>query len=377
VALVVGTLMSVFLFGGSEIRRIGEISAGLPSLVLPTFSPDEIQLMILEGAVLGMLGCIDSLLTSVIADSLTQTEHNSNKELIGQGIGNIMSGLFGGLPGAGATMGTVVNIQTGAQTALSGLTRAVILAVVVIWAAGLTKEIPLAVLAGIALKVGIDIIDWKFLKRAHYLSIKTAAIMYCVLALTVFVDLIVAVGVGVFIANILTINRLAQIQEDKVKAIDHHEDEDAEILSEEGKELLKQANGQILILDLGGPMSFGAAKAITQRQTILDRYKALILDLTHVPLLGVTATLALEKLIDDAYRQSLDVYIVGSDGKIQKRLQRFNILDRIPHQNRVTTRVNALRQALGVLSDGIYPDSTTPVETMNGTAAAAQDNSLV
>ncbi|MGK7933902.1 MAG: SulP family inorganic anion transporter [Microcystaceae cyanobacterium] len=369
VALVVGTLMSVFLFGGSEIRRIGEISAGLPSLNFPTFSGEHIQLMLLEGAVLGMLGCIDSLLTSVIADSLTQTEHNSNKELIGQGIGNIVSGLFGGLPGAGATMGTVVNIQTGARTALSGLTRAVILAVVVIWAAGLTEQIPLAVLAGIALKVGIDIIDWKFLKRAHYLSIKTAAIMYCVMGLTVFVDLIVAVGVGVFVANILTINRLAQIQEDKVKAIDHHEDEEADILCEEGKDLLKQADGKILLLDLGGPLSFGAAKAITQRQTILDRYQALILDLTHVPMLGVTATLAIEKLIDDAYRQSLDVYIVGSDDKVKKRLQRFNILDRIPHQNRVKTRVNALRQALGVLNGGIYPDSPKPLETVNGAAS--------
>ncbi|MGK7942929.1 MAG: SulP family inorganic anion transporter, partial [Microcystaceae cyanobacterium] len=289
----------------------------------------------------------------------------------------------GGLPGAGATMGTVVNIQTGARTALSGMTRAAILAIVVIWAAGLTKTIPLAVLAGIALKVGIDIIDWKFLRRAHYLSLKTAAIMYCVMALTVFVDLIVAVGVGVFVANILTINRLAEIQEDKVKAIDHHEDEEAEMLCDEGKELLKQADGKILILDLGGPLSFGAAKAITQRQTILDRYQALILDLTHVPMIGVTATLALEKLIDDAYGQSLDVYIVGSDGKVKKRLQRFNILDRIPHQNRINSKLNALRQALGLLNGGIYPDtpstepSTEPTPVMNGSASESKNGSAV
>ncbi len=365
IALIVGTVVSLVFFGDSDIRRIGEITAGLPSFRMPFFSIDQIQLMIINGAVLGMLGCIDSLLTSVIADSLTQTEHNSNKELIGQGIGNIMSGLFGGLPGAGATMGTVVNIQTGAKTAVSGLTRAIILLIVVVWAAGLTRSIPLAVLAGIALKVGIDIIDWKFLKRAHYLSLKTAAIMYCVMALTVFVDLIVAVGVGVFIANILTINRLAEIQEDAVKSIDHHEGEDAEILSIEGKELLKEANGKILILDLGGPMSFGAAKAITQRQTILDQYKVLILDLTKVPLLGVTATLALEKLIDDAYRQALDVYIVGSDGKIQKRLQRFNILDRIPHQNRMRTRVEALRQAVVSINGGVSPETLATVESNN------------
>ena len=122
--------------------------------------------MFIDAAVLGMLGCIDALLTSVVADSLTRTEHNSHKELVGQGLANIASGVLGGLPGAGATMGTVVNIQAGGRSALSGIVRAVILMVVVLAAAPLASTIPLAVLAGIALKVGIDIIDWDFLQRA-------------------------------------------------------------------------------------------------------------------------------------------------------------------------------------------------------------------
>lgn len=124
VALVIGTVVSLLLFADADIRRIGVIPTGLPALVLPTFTPEQITVMILDGIVLGVLGCIDTLLTAVIADSLTRTDHDSNKELIGQGIGNLMSGLFGGLPGAGATMGTVVNIQTGARSALAGLTRA-------------------------------------------------------------------------------------------------------------------------------------------------------------------------------------------------------------------------------------------------------------
>ena len=126
-ALVVGTIISILLLSSDDIRRIGEIPTGLPALQLPFFSIEQWQVMLLDAIVLGMLGCIDALLTSVIADSLTHKQHNSNKELIGQGIGNMMSGLFGGLPGAGATMGTVVNIQTGARTALSGLVRAGIL----------------------------------------------------------------------------------------------------------------------------------------------------------------------------------------------------------------------------------------------------------
>ncbi|MFM7575459.1 MAG: SulP family inorganic anion transporter, partial [Microcystaceae cyanobacterium] len=197
VALILGTAISLTIFSGADIRRIGEIPIGLPPLQFPTFSAGQITRMAIDGVMLGMLGCIDTLLTAVVADSLTRTEHKSNKELIGQGIGNIISGLAGGLPGAGATMGTVVNIQTGATSALSGLTRAIVLLVVVLGAARLTEPIPMAVLAGIALKVGIDILDWSFLKRSHQISVKGSLIMYGVLLLTVFVDLIVAVGVGV------------------------------------------------------------------------------------------------------------------------------------------------------------------------------------
>ncbi len=358
-ALVIGTLISVFIFPEAEITRIrdsfegGQIPMGLPKFQIPTFAPDQINAMVVDGLVLGMLGCIDSLLTSVIADSLTQTQHDSNKELIGQGLGNLVSGLCGGLPGAGATMGTVVNIQAGGRTAVSGLTRALIMLVIVLWAAPLTESIPMAVLAGIAFKVGIDIMDWKFLRRAHNLSLRAAAIMYGVMLMTVFYDLITAVGVGVFVANILTIQRLADIQAATVKAVDNPDDD--ALINQEVRVLMQKARGRLLLLDLGGPMSFGAAKAITQRQGILNNYKVLVIDLSKVPLLGVTATLALEKLIDAAYQKSLVVFIAGGDGKIRKRLQNFDILDRLPQQNRLSNRLEAMRAAVALLEqpDGV------------------------
>jgi len=370
-ALLIGTLVSVLVFPDADITRIrdsfegGRIPMGLPQFQIPTFAPDEINTMLVDGLVLGMLGCIDSLLTAVIADSLTQTQHDSNKELIGQGIGNLASGLCGGLPGAGATMGTVVNIQTGGRTALSGLTRAFIMLIVVLWAAPLTESIPMAVLAGIAFKVGIDIMDWKFLRRAHNLSPRAAAIMYGVMLMTVFYDLIIAVGIGVFVANILTIQRLADIQAAQVKAVDNPDDE--ALVDQEVRVLMQKARGQLLLLDLGGPMSFGAAKAITQRQGILENYKVLAIDLTNVPLLGVTATLALEKLIDSAYQKSLVVFIVGGDGKIRKRLQNFDILDRLPPQNRVGTRLEAMRKAVALL------EGQGPVAMPVGAAAGDEE----
>ncbi len=348
VALIVGTLISLWVFPNSGLTRIGEIPMGLPSLHLPVFNTEQLQVMIIDAVMLGMLGCIDSLLTSVIADSITRTQHDSDKELIGQGIGNLISGLCGGLPGAGATMGTVVNIQGGGKTVLSGMIHSLILLVVVLWAAPLTQPIPTAVLAGILVKVGIDIIDWNFLKRAHRLSLRAAAIMYGVMLLTVFVDLIVAVGVGIFIANILTIKRLSDIQADEVKAITDA-DEHAP-LSHEEKSLLKEARGRILLLHLGGPMSFGAAKAISQRQNIMQDYRVLILDVSTVPLLGVSATLAIEGLIEEAAKKKLTVFIVGSSGKVQERLSRFNILDQIPTENQLTSRLEALEKALSSLN---------------------------
>ena len=259
-ALVLGTVLSLTLFSDAGLRQIPSFEAGFPTLHMPTFSGGQLRLMFVDAAVLGMLGCIDALLTSVVADSLTRTEHDSNKELVGQGLANIASGLFGGLPGAGATMGTVVNIQAGGRSALSGIVRAVILMVVVLVAAPLASKIPLAVLAGIALKVGIDIIDWDFLRRAHHLSLKAALITYGVIALTVLVDLISAVGIGVFVANVLTIDRMSALQSKRVKTISTADD-DVE-LSAEDQSLIDQASGRVLLFQLAGPMIFGVAKAI-------------------------------------------------------------------------------------------------------------------
>ncbi|GAL23910.1 sulfate permease [Vibrio variabilis] len=243
VALVAVTLLSVLFFDDGTIRRIGEIPAGLPSLVIPHFNAEMFTEMIIDALVLGTLGCIDTLLTAVIGDSLTRKEHDSDKELRGQGLANLVAGLFGALPGAGATMGTVTNIQVGARSPLSGVVRALVLALVVLVASGLTEPIPMAVLAGIAVYVGFNILDWSFIQRAHKVSIPGMAIMYGVMLLTVFVDLIVAVGLGVFISNIIIIERLSREQARQVKAISDADDDDVPLTDSE-RGLLEQAQGK-------------------------------------------------------------------------------------------------------------------------------------
>lgn len=343
VALIIGSLISVLLLGDAGIRRIGEIPDGIPDLHLPTFSAEQWQWMIVDAAVLAALGSIDALLTSVIAENLTRKEANSDKELIGQGIGNMASGLFGGIPGAGATMGTVVNIQSGGRTALSGLSRSAILMVVILWAGSLTAYIPLAVLAGIAVKVGMDIIDWAFLKRAHRVSPKTAWIMYSVIGLTVFVDLVAAVAVGLFIANVLTIERMVRLQGDAVRAI--HDAGADEQLSHDEQTLLERARGRILIFRLGGPMIFGMAKSISRKYAVLNEHQLLIVDLTDVPALGVSSSLALEKMILSDLQHQRPVFIAGASQEVRNRLEKLGLLAALPAENVVDSRQIALQMA--------------------------------
>lgn len=348
VALVVGTLVALVFFADAGLREIGTIPVGIPALNWPTFTPELITTIILDGMILGLLGCIDTTLTAMIADSLTRTEHDTDKELIGQGIGNIFSGLFGGLPGAGATMGTVVNIQSGARSALSGITRALILLVVVLGAARLTEQIPLAVLAGIAFYVGFNILDWSFLRRAHRVSWPTMVIMYGVMLLTIFVDLIVAVGVGIFIANILTIERLSALQSEHVKAISDADD-DVQLSAEE-RSLLNQADGRVLLFYLNGPMIFGVSKAIARQHATIGEYDVAVIDLSNVPLIDDTIALAIENAIKDAVEARCEVFIVSSADQMRRQLSRLEIFAMIPQDHMMHDRTEALRRAVGRLA---------------------------
>ncbi len=355
VALIIGTLISVLFLSnidGVDIRTIatiGEITPGLPNLQLPTFDGGNLRLMFVNAIVLAMVGSIDCMLTCLVSDSLTRTEHKSNKELIGQGVANLITGLCGGIAGSGATTATVVNIQAGGRTALSGISRALVLLIVVLWAAPLTSGIPLAVLAAIVLKVGIDIIDWGFLKRVHKISLKAAGILYSVVLLTVFVDLMVAVAVGVFVANILTIARLDEVQSKSVKAIT--DDDDQIFLTPQEKEILDLANGRVLLFHLSGPMIFGVAKAIAREHGAISNYDVLIVDLGEVPVLGVTSSLAIENAIQEAIDEGREVIVVGATGKVKSRLEKLGIKGLIPEHHWMDERLHALKEGFAIVSD--------------------------
>ena len=349
-ALIGISLLGVILVKynpGINISMIGQINVGLPSLTVPSFSQLQLQTMLVDALVLGMLGCIDSMLTSVIADNLTRTEHDSNKELIGQGLGNIMSGLFGGLPGAGATMGTVVNIQAGGKTPMSGVFRVVILLIAIYGLAELIQHIPLSVLAAIALKVGVDILDWSFIKRAHHISKHSSVIMYGVLFLTVFVDLIVAVGVGVFIANILAIERLSKVAEENIVTMSDVDDKLP--LTEEQRVLLDQQKGRTLYFYLSGAMIFGVSKALAREHKNIRLHDAVIFDLEDVQLIDATIRLSIENMINEAMELGKGVFVVAKSGRIEHAMQKLNLHENLPEHHFGTSRTQALQNALKFL----------------------------
>jgi SulP family sulfate permease len=348
-ALVIVTPLSLLLFNDNRLNalgleplaRIGSIPEGGLQLVMPNFS-QHLPELVKAGLVLALLGAIDSLLTSLVADNITQTSHDSNRELIGQGIANTAAGFLSGLPGAGATMRTVINIKSGGSTPLSGMSHSLVLLIVLLGAGPLAAQIPTALLAGILIKVGLDIIDWGFLLRAHRLSGKTAVLMYSVLLMTVFWDLIWGVLVGMFIANLLTVDSITQTQLEGMDADNspdvaagrHHD------LNAEEKALVHRCGNALMLFRLRGPLSFGAAKGISARMGLIQNYKILILDITEVPRIGISASLAIERMVQEAQTSGRTILIAGANSKLQKRLRQFGV-----HGELVASRQEALHIA--------------------------------
>ena len=314
--LLLITPLALWLFP-EDLPRIGSIPEGGLSFSAPNWN-NHLPLLLKAGLVLAVLGAIDSLLTSLVADNISQSRHRSDRELVGQGIANSISGLFSGLPGAGATMRTVINIRSGGRTPLSGMTHSVVLLVLLLGAGPLAEGIPTALLAGILIKVGLDIIDWGFLLRAHRLSFKTALVMWGVLLMTVFWDLIGAVLVGMFVANLLTIESLTHHQLGNMNTGTGH-------LSTQEQNLLKRCGDDLILFRMQGPLSFGAAKGISERMMLVRQYKVLLLDIADVPHLGVTASLAIERMVKEAERQQRRVLVTGASGKVKQRLAQFGI----------------------------------------------------
>ena len=349
VAIVAGSVLGIFLLTGAPI--IGEIPTGLPNLQLPVLSVGFLADAVQPALIIALLGSIDSLLTSLIADSLTRTQHNPNRELVGQGIGNMASGFIGGLPGAGATLGTVVNLRAGGRTPVSGALRAAILLGLVLGLGRYVEAIPLAVLAGILVKVGWDIIDWRFLTRVHRVPRDHLIVMAITFALTVFLDLVTAVAIGLIAAGMAGARQLERLELDSVVSVPML---DQTFFPDQGGDVddVDPFSARVGLVALRGRFSVASSNSLVSviGADIRD-HEVVIFDFSNAVHLDDSAAMVIERMIEIAAEENTEAIVMGLSGTVEKNLQALNILRRVPENCIVDTLDEAREVARGFLYD--------------------------
>lgn len=327
VALVAGTVTSLFV--GVDIPLIGDIPSGLPTQQLGTilsFDPAAYMLIVEFSLILAVLGSIDSLLTSVIADSITKTKHNSNMVLIGQGVGNMLSALLGGIPGAGATKGTVINIKSGGTTRLSGIIHGIFLLTILLGAGQLAAYIPLSVLAGLLIPIGFNIIDMKGLKHLLNVPKSDAAVLVLVFAITTFGSLINAVIIGIVLACILFMKKSSDLAAEKTY-VDSLARFKGEHLWDSEIALSDDLKNKIYIKHLYGPLFFGFTSHFqTLIESLDDNIEVLIIRMDRVPHVDQTGMYAMEEAVKELKQKKVPVLLTGLQEQPNEMLRKINII---------------------------------------------------
>ena len=346
-ALIAGTLLSVLWLTDTPV--IGDVPMGLPDVQLPSLSLHVLTNGLQPALILALLGSIDSLLTSLVADAMTRTRHNPNRELVGQGIGNMVAGFIGGLPGAGATLGTVVNLRAGGRTQVSGVLRAAILLGLVLGLGRYVESIPHAVLAGILVKVGWDIIDWRFITRIHRVQREHLLVMSITLLLTVFLDLVTAVAIGLIAAGMASARQFERLQLDSVVSVPLL---DRSFLnSDEGASDQDAFSARVGLVALRGSFSVASAnKLINTISVDIRDHEVVILDFSDTVYIDDSAALVVEQMIDTAMAEDTECIIMGLRGAPAVSLQSLNVLQRVPEDQFVATLDEARETAKRILA---------------------------
>jgi SulP family sulfate permease len=334
VALIVLSGSAFLLFAPGQVAVIndgtpGGVPVGLPKLhlnFLPVLSDFKHLGLVLEYALtLAALGAIDSLLTSIVADNVTKTKHDSNRELLGQGIGNMGAAILGGLPGAGATMRTIVNINAGGRTRLSGVFAGLLLLAVLLGLGALVGNIPNAVLAGILVTVGIGIIDYKGLRHLAAIPRADAVIMIVVFLMTVFVGLLEAVAVGMLLAALLFMKNISDIIERKTQTTSIQAFAHELPWSDEEDVDLTAFDGQVYIKHLDGPLFFGFASRFQEMVKSLPVMQMAVIRMDRVPYIDQSGLYALEEGIRGLHALGIIVAITGLHGQPKEMLRRIKL----------------------------------------------------
>ena len=344
-ALVVGILLGVLWLTNAP--TIGAIPTDLPTIRLPDLYWGTLLRAVEPALVIALVGSIDTLLTSLVADSMTRSSHNPDRELLGQGIGNVLTGFIGGLPGAGATPSTVANVRAGGWTPVAGILCVVILVVAVLQFGTYIGRIPTAVLAGIMIKVGLDTVDWRFVSRIHRVQRSHLMVMLLTLGLTVFLDLVTAVAVGMIASAVTSARQFERLELDAVistplldseflgpqpgersrRSADATPDPDLDDMEED------TFAARVGLVGLRGTFSVASAsKLISTISVDIEEHEVVILDFTDTVYMDDSAALVVEQLIDAATEQEAHCIVMGLDGMPATTLGALNVLKNVPSE---------------------------------------------
>lgn len=336
IALLGVSLLGYLVFRG-EVGLIsdssgGKMPSGVPTLHLHFFAPLLVpanwKLILEYAATLAALGAIDTLLTSVVADNITKTKHDSNQELVGQGIGNMAAAFIAGLPGAGATMRTVINANSGGKTRLSGIVAALLLLAILLGMGPLVGQVPTAVLAGILLTVGIGIIDYKGIRNIRAIPRSDAIIMMAVLVLTVFVGLLEAVAIGMLLASILFMKAISDVVEHRTVSAPLTS-YSSEIPWSDEIGLLEKVGSKVYIKHLDGPLFFGFASRFQEMSKVMPGVKVVVFRMKKVPYIDQSGMLAMEEAVLDLQRQGITVAMTGLQQQPKAMLEGIKLIPNI------------------------------------------------
>lgn len=331
VALIV--MSAIADLSGIDYRTVEKIPSGIPAPNLELFTQFSLSGLapyIFTALTLALLGAIDSLLTSVVADNMTRTKHNPNQELVGQGIGNSIAAIFGGIPGAGATIRTVVNINAGGKTRLSGMIASLLLLFTLLLLAPVASRIPAAVLSGILITVGVAVMDFKGLRAIPNMPRNEVIIMVVVLILSAFWNLVYAVGIGLVIASIMFMKKIGDLagEMSDVKPLKDTPWSDESSFSTELKE-------KVFIKHINGPLFFGSTSNFEQLASQIPAGAvAVIIRMSRVPYIDQSGLYALEDVLIDQIKLGREVHLVGLQKQPRYMLERVGVIPNlIPHRH--------------------------------------------
>lgn len=344
VAMTVGTLIALLFL--RDVTTIGSIPSGMPSLYTPEFQWNSIADILSPALMIALLGSIDSLLTSLVADTKTRTRHNPNRELIGQGIGNVAAGMVGGLPGAGATMGTLTNVGAGGRSRISGMLAALLLLGLLVWFGGIAEPVPLSVLAAVLIRVGVDIIEWRFVTRLLVIRREYVVVMLITFFMTILFDLILAVALGIIVAGIVQSRRLGGAELDSVQSIPL-----INFLGAKNLDEIDTEHVPVCTVNLKGRFSIGSSNKLASAIAAdIVAHDVIILNFEETTDIDDSAAIALDDVVISVREANIPLIVSGQSEEVAGVLSSLRIFDGIPNEHIVADYEEATRLARELLT---------------------------